>query len=348
MITKRFDALKKLLKKNALEYFFDTQEINSYYLTGFKGNVFPVLAGLKSIYLFVPPMLFDHVSKSKNLSEAVSVIKVEDSVSARIKRIIGKGSIIGFNPDSLSVAWQETLGNISKCKKAPGIIEELRAKKDTCEINNIKKACSITGELAGNVNSLCKDGITEKELSKKIDMFFMQKGDGKAFDTIVAYGSNTQFPHHEASLKRFDKHSILLIDCGAKINGYCSDLTRVYFLDRIKRYNNELNLMFNFVNQAKKSLIAMVKPGIKTRDIDLRARSYAKDAGLLKYYLHGTGHGVGLEIHEKPFINQRSTEVLQENMVITIEPGVYMPGIGGVRLEDTVLVTKNGAKILTV
>ncbi|MFC1567109.1 M24 family metallopeptidase, partial [bacterium] len=168
----------------------------------------------------------------------------------------------------------------------------------------------------------------------------------EAFDTIVAFGKNTQYPHYIPANVKKRKNEIILVDFGAEFDSYQSDLTRIFFLDKISK-SKKLYYIYETVFEIKEELMKRVKAGVKASEIDKLARMLAKKKGFGKNYLHSTGHGVGLDIHEAPYVSMHSNEILNENMIITIEPGIYVKGLGGIRLEDTIRVTKTGYEILT-
>jgi Xaa-Pro aminopeptidase len=225
-----------------------------------------------------------------------------------------------------------------------GIVENLRAVKTPPEIKKIRKATAITLDCLEFARELLETSISEKQLYLEIEKFLKSCGDiDMAFDPIVAFGVNTSLPHHIAGTTKPDPQKPCLIDLGAKVSGYCADLTRVCFLGKIPLH---LKRIYDIVCTAKDLAIKEIKPGVRACDVDQAARDYITKKGLGKHFGHGLGHGVGVDVHEKPYLNPSSQVVLKENMVVTIEPAVYLASKYGVRVESMVLVKKNKAEVL--
>ena len=222
------------------------------------------------------------------------------------------------------------------------IIEKQRMIKDEEELSNIIKACNITDDCFQYVLSYIKPGMTEKQISREIEEYFRERTDGLAFDTIVASGENTSKPHAVPTERKIEAQDIITIDMGCKVNGYCSDMTRTFFVGNIPE---EIKPVYDLVLKNQKQTLEDYKDGASTR---LLTKMVENDYKLNGYDLiHSLGHGVGLEIHEPPYISYRSDTQLRENMVVTDEPGIYLPGKFGVRIEDTVQITKFGCISLT-
>jgi len=187
-------------------------------------------------------------------------------------------------------------------------------------------------------------GRAEKELSVKIKKMFLDMGAESAFEPIVAAGKNSAYPHYISGASRIPRNGIVVVDIGCRFKGYCSDLTRVLFLGKIKEV---LRRYYEAVATAGHLALEALKPGIAAGAVDNAARGFLEKAGFGGLFTHSTGHGIGIDVHEKPFISQKNAETLRSGMVVTIEPGIYRPGLGGIRIEDTVLVAENGYEILT-
>ena len=218
------------------------------------------------------------------------------------------------------------------------IIEKQRVIKDDDEIENIKKACELTDKCFSHIIKYIKKGMTEKQIANEIERYFKQNGaDGLAFDTIVASGENSSKPHSSVTNRKIASGDVILLDFGCKYNGYCSDMTRTIFMNRIPEkvkqvYDLVLRNQKNFIKEAKES--ANIKTLTKMVENDFRIYEYD--------LIHALGHGVGMEVHELPFLSSKKDNLLKENMVIAVEPGIYIPGKFGVIIEDTILITKNG------
>lgn len=223
-------------------------------------------------------------------------------------------------------------------------LAEKRITKDDEEIKNVQKACDIVSEVFNTVKQIVKPGMTELDIHFEIEKEFAVRHVVQSFKTIVATGPNSANPHHSSGIRKVQKNDIVLIDMGCIYNGYCSDLTRTFF---IGTPTEEQTKIWDIVKLAHDEALKNVKPGMKASDIDGFARKVITDVGYGDKFIHTTGHGVGLDIHEAPSIGKNSKDTLSKNMVITIEPGIYLDGKFGVRIEDTVLVTEDKFKTLT-
>ncbi len=211
-----------------------------------------------------------------------------------------------------------------------------RAKKDLKELENIKKACDIAQKAMQNVlKFLCK-GVSENEIKDRLEKDMISMGaEGTSFETIVAFGKNSAVPHHQTGEDRLEENSVVLIDMGCRVNGYCSDITRTFFYGQP---TDKFVDCYNAVLSANQTAIDNIRDGINTDVADGFARNALKGKGLEKYFTHSLGHGVGLEIHEYPYLSPKKKDKLENNMVFTIEPGVYFDGEFGIRIEDTVVL----------
>ncbi|MDD5194482.1 MAG: Xaa-Pro peptidase family protein [Candidatus Omnitrophica bacterium] len=224
------------------------------------------------------------------------------------------------------------------------LIEKIRAIKTKEEISYIQKSTLITKEALDFVSQADLKASTEKELSIEIERFLKLKGDNEvAFPTIVASGKNSAYPHHVAGTSPINKN-IFLIDLGSKYYKYCADLTRVFFEGKI---STSVRKIYDIVRKAQELSIAKIKDGAKASEVDAAARGFINKKGYGKYFGHGLGHGVGIAVHELPFINAVNEESLREGMVITVEPAIYLEGKFGIRIEDMVLVESQGCKVLS-
>lgn len=222
---------------------------------------------------------------------------------------------------------------------------EVRAIKDEQEIANIEKACDISDIAFENVLKVIKPGMSEKQIEAIIISSFLENGAEKqSFDTIVASGKRGAFPHGRASDKIINNNELVTIDFGCVYNGFCSDTTRTIAVEEV---SDQLKDIYNVVLTAQSLGIKAVKPGIKASEIDKICRDYINEKGYGQYFTHSTGHGIGIEIHEFPSVSKKSDTILQSGMVITVEPGIYIPEVGGVRIEDDILVTDSGYYQLT-
>lgn len=222
------------------------------------------------------------------------------------------------------------------------LIEKQRMIKDEEEIESIRNACNITDNCFSYILNYIKVGMTEKEIARKIDEYYEKNAEGKSFDTIVASGENSSKPHAVPTERRIQKTDIITIDMGCKVNGYCSDMTRTIFVGNIPEKVKEV---YDLVLKNQEQVLKDMKEGTNTKQI---SKMVDNDFRLHDYdFVHALGHGVGLDIHEAPILSCNSESTLKENMVVTDEPGIYLIGKFGIRIEDTVLITKNGCETLT-
>ncbi|MBA7622803.1 Aminopeptidase YpdF [subsurface metagenome] len=225
------------------------------------------------------------------------------------------------------------------------MVENLRRIKDQGEIKSIKKAIRITENALANTLRKIRIHIPEKELSALLEYEIKKRGaEGSAFDPIVAFGKRTSYPHSKPSRAKLRKGDLIKIDCGAIYRGYSSDLTRTFVLGGATKRQRRI---YSFLYHAQSEAIEKIRPGIECSRIDRVARDIITKEGYGKFFGHGLGHGIGREVHEGPYLKVEDHTPLEPGMVLTIEPGIYIPGWGGMRIEDMVLVTEKGCEVLS-
>ena len=241
---------------------------------------------------------------------------------------------------------QKKLGNIELIP-TPSLLKRQRGVKRPDEIAALRRAADVTWKGYKHIAGLLKEGVSEKELAMEFEFFVRKAGASElSFPPIIAFGENSAFPHYPAGEAKLKKNQIVLMDLGAVVDQYRGDLTRVHFFGKV---DPELENMLAWTQQAQKAAIDAVRPGTPISELNRLARGVFAEHGVLDLFVHGLGHGVGLEIHEFPSLKVDSpdqTVLLEPGMVFTIEPGLYRPGLGGVRWEDMVLVTSNGSEKL--
>ncbi|MDP2921652.1 MAG: Xaa-Pro peptidase family protein [Candidatus Omnitrophota bacterium] len=340
--------LTRYLKNNGLGAILVKKKENISYLTGARGDDSLLLVSRKGNILATDARYEEEYERSaKNCS--VRIPKDRNLAGVVFdeckKTAINK---IGFESEHLSHQSYLRLKQLFKGKKLVPVVqavENLRAIKDRREISCIKKAC-IDGERLMNyaIKSL-RPGISENRLKRMIEAYALEKGIGPAgFDIIVASGRNSSMPHASSTDKLIRKNEAVTIDLGASYEGYNSDLTRTIFLGKI---NRKYSHIYEIVLASQRMAIEILRPGVYAKDIDAVSRQHISGKGMGRFFLHSLGHGIGRETHEIPAISQTSKMRLEQGMVITIEPGIYVPGWGGVRIEDTALITKKGCEVLT-
>jgi Xaa-Pro aminopeptidase len=287
----------------------------------------------------------------KNLKPAFIVrysqYSLADTVAAVIKELRIKR--LGFEEKYLTTyAYQKLKSKLAKTATltpTQGIIESFREVKDPREIEKIKKATQIAVKALKFIKNYIVPGAKEIEIAGEIERFIRYNGaQGVSFEIIVASGPNSSFPHHKTSSRKICRNEPVLIDMGVEYCGYKSDLTRVFFSGRI---NPLVRKVYDIVAQAQELALKAIKPAAKINKVDLAARQYIAQKGYGGFFNHSLGHGVGLEIHESPRIQPKEGRRLKKGMVFTVEPAVYIPGEFGIRIEDLVVVTKKGVRILS-
>jgi Xaa-Pro aminopeptidase len=238
-----------------------------------------------------------------------------------------------------------SLGRERKIVNVPPIVEQMRMVKSSDEITKIREACALGVRLFNGLLHQMRPGIPETEVAGKLEFAARKAGaDQMAFPTIVAGGMRSALPHGRASKASIPRRGFVVCDFGVILSGYCSDMTRTLHMGRPTA---EAHRVYEAVRDAQQAGLEAVKPGKTVSEVDSSARKLLYNKGLVKFFTHSTGHGLGLEIHESPRVATGQREVLRPGMVITVEPGVYLPGKWGVRIEDTVVVTETGCDILT-
>ena len=268
-----------------------------------------------------------------------------------IARIAGRLKIrrLGFEAKDLSFSEHSRikvcLDEKVKLVDTFNLIESLRQVKTKDELKSIREAIRITGLTFKFLKRFLRPGMAELKIAAEIERFIRLRGAGRAaFDAIIAGGPNSCLPHARPSSRKIREGEPVLVDIGVDVNGYKSDLTRVFFLDKITGLQQRI---YKIIQDAQAKAVEAVSAGVKISEVDRAARGYIEKSGYGKYFGHSLGHGVGLEVHEEPSISARNRLPLKEGMVFTVEPGIYLPGRFGMRLEDMVLVTKKGCEVLS-
>jgi Xaa-Pro aminopeptidase len=231
-----------------------------------------------------------------------------------------------------------------KVSDKDGFVEQFRMIKDDTEVAKIEKALAIHKDAYKYLSKIIKPGLSEEDILYKLEEFVRANRCKFSFLPIIASGPNSSLPHAKITKRKIAKNDVILVDIGIEVESYKSDLTRMFFLGRIPALIKEVE---EIVRAAQKEAIKIIRPGISASEVDAQARNYLKEHKLDSYFKHSLGHGVGLEIHERPRLSPRDKTILQEGMIITVEPGVYIPGKFGIRIEDMVLVTKKGNRVLS-
>lgn len=343
------DKLSNFLKDNNLDSLLISDKYSLRYFTGFTGSTGVALVMKDKKFFFTDFRYMEQADLEVKIN-GFEIVKVErNAVDKVVEYIINSASQnLGIEDKTLTVgvynSYKEKLNNIEIVYLEDKLVK-LRMVKKEVELELMRKAADIADKAFLEILPLIKEGVVEKDLATELEYAMQKFGAQKAsFETIVASNYRSAMPHGVASEKKIAKNGFVKFDFGAYYNGYASDMTRtVFYGDDISDKHLDI---YNTVLEAQKRAVASVKAGVMAKDVDKVARDYITEKGYGENFGHGTGHGLGLEVHEYPFVNTKDETILLEGMVVTIEPGIYIEGFGGVRIEDDVVVRKDGCEIL--
>ena len=344
IIKDRTRAIRRDLKKKRINCLIVTKPANVTYTTGFSGDYSWAVITAQVVYLLTDSRYVEQAEKECPRCRIIQRTRsLPETVSKLLQRLKSIQAVAVEKSISLA-AFELLKRNIKgRLNAVANIVEQVRTIKDTGEIAAIGTAAQIAGKALKRTRRYIRPGVTENELAGALDFQIRKFGAKTSFETIVAFGANASRPHHQPGNRKLRENDAILIDFGARYKGYCSDITRCFTVGKPSAFYKKV---YDAVQQAQAAAIEMIKPGVEIKMVDAAARKVIARYNL-PVYGHGTGHGLGLEIHEEPVIDEKSKGRLETGMVFTIEPGVYIPGKLGVRIEDDVLVTKNGSSILT-
>ncbi|MFP4457968.1 MAG: M24 family metallopeptidase [Candidatus Zixiibacteriota bacterium] len=341
----RIDKIRERLEKEKLDAIIISHLKNIRYLSNYTGsNAIIVITDEKAYFYtdfryktqveYQVPDEFEKIVATRNLIDELKDLKISGKV--------------GFEADHITVSKYEKLKeNLEDIELIPikKWVEELRGIKDNDEIENIQKAVKITEKALEEMKKFIKPGITEREYETELQYIAKKLGaDGESFSAIVASGDNSAKPHAGVGDREFLFGDLITVDCGHYYNGYASDLTRTFVIGEPDNTQKEI---YETVLKAQLESIAAAKEGKSGKEIDGIARKIIEDAGYGEYFGHALGHSVGLDVHDGLVMSQKTDTVLKDGMVMTFEPGIYIPEFGGVRIEDDVVIRKDGAENLT-
>lgn len=336
--------LRNTMSSLDLQGMIISNPINIKYLTNIKAEGVLLLTRKENIYI-TDGRYIEQVHSILTLYDEIIVYDINDVSKDDYENFFMFCENVGFEENYVTYAGYKELirkYKINNLVETEHIIEKQRMIKDEEEISNLEKACEITDNCFSYILTYIEPGMTEKQIADEIEEYYKRRTDGLAFETIVASGENTSKPHAVPTNRKIQENDIITIDMGCKVNGYCSDMTRTFFVGNVPE---EIKPIYNLVLKNQIQTIEEMKDGASTR---LLSKMVENDFKLNGYDLiHSLGHGVGMEIHEAPYVSYRSDAQLKENMIVTDEPGIYIPGKFGVRIEDTVQITKFGCISLT-
>jgi len=318
---------------------------NGRYLSGFTGGEATLYITIEKAFLLTD---FRYIEQATSEAPEFEIIKTGPDHFEALSEIGHQAQRVGFEGDFVTyVSFGKLKVGFPQAEllSLPNLVSHLRSVKDQAEIEIIRQAVKIADDAFTKVLKSIEIGQTEAEIGLDLEYSMRRDGaSGGSFDFIVASGVRSALPHGAASSKKIQLGEFLTMDFGAIYQGYCSDITRTVFLGQPEEKHQEV---YEVVLAAQRAGIVAVAPGRTGKEVDAVARKVIEDAGYGEYFGHGLGHSVGLAIHEGPNLNTREERVLEPGMVITVEPGIYIPNWGGVRIEDIVLVTESGCEVLT-
>jgi Xaa-Pro aminopeptidase len=324
---------------------------NVFYLCGFTGSNAALLVLPDSLHLFTDSR-YTIQARQQALNAQVQIDRapVAEQAGKHLRKRKARGrSTAALESAHISLQESQALGAASgpkiKWKPAVGLIETLREVKSPAELDAMRQAAKLGSEVMTEAFALIRPGVSELDLAAEIDYRMRRMGaSGPSFETIVASGPRTALPHAQPSEKRLQKKELVVLDLGVILRHYCSDLTRTVYVGRAPA---EVKRWYKAVDDAQQAALATVRAGVPAGRVDQAARQVLERNRLGQYFVHSTGHGLGIEVHETPRVGRRQKQKIRAGSVITLEPGIYIEGAGGIRIEDDVAVHANGIEVLT-
>ncbi|MGM0339752.1 xaa-Pro aminopeptidase [Enterococcus sp. AZ007] len=343
---KRMENLRRLMKKEVIDAYLVTSPANLRYLTNFTGTAGLAFITLERAFFITD---FRYIEQANEQVQGMTIIQHQgDTIGEIIRLMESEGiSVLGFEDAFMTYAEYSVFEEAIDAELAPasGFIEKLREQKDPGEIAIIEKACAIADEGFEHVLKMIRPGMTEIEVANQLDFFMRSLGaSGTSFDTIVASGVRSALPHGVASSKKIEHGDLITLDFGCVYQGYVSDITRTFAIGEPEQ---QLKDIYQIVLEAQQKVIEVAQAGVTGAQLDAAARDFITEAGYGEAFGHSTGHGIGMEIHEGPNVSQSNGEPLEVGNIITDEPGIYLAGLGGVRIEDDLVILAEGNRILT-
>ncbi len=342
MHAERIEKVKKLLKEKGIEAALVTKAENKFYLSGFRSSNFYILITEDKNYLLTDFRYYEMATLNGGPFEIVKMDQ-QNGIFEFLKENM-RGKKLGIEEGNMTYEFYKKLCENVDAKDVvsqEGSIEKVRIIKDEAECKTLQKAAAIAEQGLAHILKFIKEGQTELEVALELEFFLRTKGGahGLSFESIIVSGINSSLPHGDPTDKKIQVGDMITMDFGVLLDGYCSDMTRTVALGKV---DDEQRKVYETVKKAQHESLMAVKAGMIGKDVDKIARDIIAEAGYGDYFGHGLGHGVGVEIHEAPTLNSRSNDVLEENMLVTVEPGIYLPGKFGVRIEDLAIVKKDG------
>lgn len=347
----RLVKLRKSIADLGLDCLLIGSASNRRYLSGFTGSAGWLLVSSQKSYLAVD---FRYVEQAKKEVIGFEILHIKNNISQWLAALVSDLGItkLGIESDHLTLTEYQSLTEAIKSGHdavqiipVSKLVESIRITKDAGELICIQDACRVADQAMAYAGESLRTGMTEKQLAWELESFMRQHGsDALPFEIIVASGPNSALPHARPTDRVISENEPVLIDLGARIAGYCSDMTRTYIIGNT---DGDFNKIYNVVLGAQLTALSIIEAGMIAGKVDNMVREIIGRAGYGEHFGHGLGHGIGLDAHELPGIRADSEEILRNNVVFTVEPGVYVPGWGGIRIEDTVTIEKGKLKSIT-
>ncbi|WP_422787346.1 M24 family metallopeptidase [Salibacterium aidingense] len=345
-MSEKLRTLREQLEEKQADAVFINSPANRQYISGFTGTAGAVLVTRKEAFFITD---FRYVEQAKAQCEGFEVVKHSSSVFKKAGELLEQqqAQTAAFEKEHVTYGDYEELQQHIEAELLPiqGMVESLRQYKDDNELEVIQRAVDIADRTFEHITTFIKPGVKEKEVSDELEFFMRRQGAvSSSFDIIVASGERSALPHGVASNKEIRNGELVTLDFGAYFQGYCSDITRTV---AVGEPSNELKELYQTVYEAQLKAVEKIKPGMTGIEADAVARDHINKQGFGEYFGHGLGHGLGMEVHEGPRLSPKSSSLLEPGMVVTVEPGIYVPELGGTRIEDDIVITENGNKLLS-
>jgi len=342
----KIERLRSIFSQQGIDGILITSPFNRRYISNFTGTAGVVLISPEKA-LFITD--FRYIEQASNQCHGFEIVNFSSSIPEEVARLAKELGIqkLGFEEDYLTYSSHKVYEKEIEAELVPisGVVEKLRLIKTDAEINILKVAADIADAAFKHILDFIRPGKTELEVSNELEFFMRRAGaTSSSFNTIVASGHRSALPHGVASDKIIEAGDFVTLDYGAYYNGYVSDITRTV---AVGEPDVKLKEIYDIVLEAQLRGMDGIKPGITGKEADALTRNYITEKGYGEYFGHSTGHGIGLEVHEGPSLSMKSDIILEPGMVVTCEPGIYIPGLGGVRIEDDTMITKDHNQALT-
>ncbi len=347
--TARLGRVRGAMSEAGCDALVVTKAENIRWLSAFTGSNGTAVIGPESLMLITDGRYETQIAQQLEDAEITAEVRITRDISAPVLEAVGSSARIGLESDAVTWSAQRDFARWFEGREliaTSDLLEAQRRIKDDGEIARLRRAAAIADAALAEIKPELANGRTERWIARALDGAMLDGGaDDLSFDTIVAAGQNSAKPHATPSDRVIGRGDMVVIDFGAKVDGYGSDMTRSFLLGEP---SERQRTVFDAVIRAQAAGVAAVADGVAEREIDRVCRDSLAEDGLAEAFIHGTGHGIGLEIHENPILSTRASGILRSGYVVTVEPGAYLPDLGGIRIEDSVVVTESGCDPITL